>query len=358
MRYRRRIPNRTYIGEAQRLNMKRIVVTGKSQCELEDVADPGVAENYARIKIHSAPMCTEYHRFQKGDPGPLGGHEAAGEVVEIGPAVTMVKPGDRVVVMPQSGCGVCDLCISGDHIYCENSKNPAAICGNEAGTATYAEYCVQQDWLLVPIPDDLSYDHAAMACCGFGPGFNAMQAMQVMPTDTVLVSGLGPVGLGTAAIALFRGARVLGIDMIPYRIDLAKSMGVEAVVDPTSDRALDEIMDLTDGKGAGKSVECSSVDSAPDFLIKAAARRGHIATPGWGGPINAREICGKGLTIHGCWHWNHQRDTKVMIETIRGAESLIGKFITHTFPFSQAQQAFETRSSNQCGKIVLHPWEN
>ena len=69
----------------------------------------------------------------------------------------------------------------------------------------------------------------------------------------------------------------------------------------------------------------------------------------------AREITGKGLTVHGCWHWNHQRDTRVMMKTIRGARALLDTFITHTYPFSQAQQALETRASNQCGKMVLHP---
>ena len=270
----------------------------------------------------------------------------------------MVKPGDRVVVMPQSGCGVCDLCTSGDHIYCPDKKNAREICGNETGTSTLGQYCVQQDWLLVPIPDDISYDHASMACCGMGPGFNANQTMQVMPTDTVLISGLGPVGLGASITALYRGARVLGLEMNPYRIALAKDMGVEAVVDPTSEDALDEIMDLTDGKGVDKSVECSSVETAPEFLIQAAALRGHIASPGWGGPINARDVNRKGLTVHGCWHWNHQRDARVMMGTIRGAKSLLDKVITHTFSFGEVQQAYETRASNQCGKIILHPWEN
>ncbi len=337
--------------------MKHVVVTGESRCSWEEVADPRVAENYAKVKIYSAPMCTEFHRFQAGAVGPLGGHEAAGEVVEVGPSVTRVEPGDRVVVMPQSGCGVCELCTSGEHIYCPDKKDPNAICGIETGTSTYAQYCVQQDWLLVPLPDDISYDHGSMACCGFGPAFNANQTMRVMPTDTVLVSGLGPVGLGTAAIALYRGARVLGLEMNPYRVALAREMGVEAVVDPTGDGALEEIMELTDGRGADKSVECSSVEKAPDFLVKAAAWRGMIASPGWGGPMNAREINGKGLTVYGCWHWNHHRDIQAMMGTIRGAKSLIDKMVTHTFRFSQVQEALETRAGNQCGKIILHPWE-
>ena len=104
--------------------MKRVVVTGKSRCALEDVDDPRVAENYARVKIYSAPPVYRVPPVPEGDVRPLGGHEAAGEVVDVGPGVNMVKPGDRVVVMPQSGCGVCDLCTSGDHIYCQDKKDP------------------------------------------------------------------------------------------------------------------------------------------------------------------------------------------------------------------------------------------
>ena len=151
---------------------------------------------------------------------------------------------------------------------------------------------------------------------------------------------------------------MLGLEVNPYRAALAREMGVEAVVDPTNDDALEEIMALTEGKGAPKSVECSSAETAPDFLVKAAARRGLIATPGWGGPMNAREINAKGLTVYGCWHWNHLQDTQAMLGTIRGAKSLLDKMITHTFPFSQAQRALETRAGNRCGKIILHPWED
>ena len=336
--------------------MKRVVVTGQGTCGLEDIDDPCPAENYAKIKIHAAPLCTEFHRFVEGKEGFLGGHEAAGEVVEIGDTVTMVKEGDRVVVMPQSGCGVCELCTSGEHIYCPNKKDARAICKSETGTATYAQFCLQQDWLLLPIPDDISYDHASMACCGLGPAFNAMQTMNVAATDTVLVSGLGPVGLGTAVIACYRGARVLGLEKNPYRVALAKEIGVESVVYPSNAGSLDQILALTDGKGADKSVECSSAETAPGFLVEATRRRGQIASVGWGGNVRASDLVAKGLTFHGCWHWNHQRDGETMMRTIRGAGALLDKQITHTFPFSNVQEAFETRSSNQCGKIILHPW--
>ena len=337
--------------------LKRVVITGPSKCGLEDVAEPTVAANYAKVKIFAAPLCTEYHSFVKGDPHPMGGHEAAGEVVEVGPGATTVKVGDRVVVMPQNSCGVCELCTSGEHIYCQNGKDWKAICGCDTGRQTYAEYCIQQDWLLLPIPDGISYDHGSMACCGLGPAFNAMQAMNVTATDTVLVSGLGPVGLGACVIACYRGARVIGLDMSPYRAELAKRIGVETVVDPTDEEAaLKEILDLTEGKGVDKAVGCSGVKSAPAFLVKATRRRGQLASPGWGGDMSSRELTAKGLTFHGCWHWNHLRDGEVMMRTIRGAADLIDIAITHTFPLSKVQEAFEVRATNECGKIILNPW--
>ncbi|MDA1044750.1 MAG: zinc-binding dehydrogenase [Verrucomicrobia bacterium] len=337
--------------------MKRVQVTGAKTCVGEGVPEPRVAENYAKIKIHASPLCTEYVQFVKGNVGPLFGHEAAGEVVEVGPLARHVKVGDRVVVMPDSACGACSLCTVGDHIFCQNKKDANVICGSELATNTYAQYCVQQDWLLLPIPDDISYDHGSMACCGVGPAFNAMQSMNVVKTDTVLVSGLGPVGLGAVVMAAYRGARILGLETNPYRIALAKDIGVETIVDPASEDALDQIRALTHGVGADKSVECSSARTAPAFLVEATRPRGQIASIGWGGPMDASELVRRGLTYHGCWHWNHQRDGEAMMRTIRGAKDLINKQITHTFPLSQLQEAFETRASGNCGKIVLHPWE-
>ncbi len=338
--------------------MKQAMMGGPHEAGAVEVGDPRVDDNYAKVKVLTAPLCTEYKGLGRSDERRGFGHEAAGEVVEIGPRVTSVSVGDRVVVMPQNPCGTCDLCTSGEHIYCRSQRNALEICGSETGMCRVAQYTIQQDWLLWPIADDLSYDHAGMACCGFGPGFNAMQAMNVSATDTVLISGLGPVGLGAAAIACYRGARVLGLEMNPYRVNLAEEIGVEAVVDPSHDEAQTQIMDLTDGKGVDKSVECSSVESAPGFLVSVARPRGHVATPGWGGPVSFRELTARGLTVHGCWHWNHHRDGEVMERTIRGAGALIDRIITHTFPIDRIQDALETQASGKCGKVFIHPWEH
>ena len=228
--------------------MKIVAITGARQCELADRPDPKIREDYVLVKILAAPMCTEVGAYRAGQVGDSLGHEAAGEVVEVA-RPGRVRVGDRVVVMPQDGCGRCDLCLAGEHIRCRTPRDPYAVTGSATGRATYAQFCIQQDWLLYPVPEDIPMAHAAMACCGLGPTFNAMQMMNVGPRDTILISGLGAVGLGGVVNAHIRGARVIGLEANPWRAALAKHLGAEAVIDPAGDDAVAQILDLTEGQG-------------------------------------------------------------------------------------------------------------
>ena len=175
--------------------MKKAVIRGERQGGVIEVADPQPKADWVLVKVHTAPMCTEFKAFVGGQSGDYLGHEAAGEVVEVAQP-GRVKIGDRVAVMPLSACGQCALCLTGDYIHCEQTINFADFHGTREGSATMAQYLLKPDWMLVPIPDDVSYDHGAMACCGLGPTFGAFEAMQVDRFDTVLITGLGPVGLG------------------------------------------------------------------------------------------------------------------------------------------------------------------
>jgi L-iditol 2-dehydrogenase len=230
--------------------MKQIAITGKKKCKILRKPMPKANGEYVVVKIRSAPLCTEYTDYRDGctreefksgaeTPDCLG-HEAAGEVVAVAQP-GRVKVGDRVVVMPGFWCGKCRFCLSGEYIHCQNPPNPLKICGCESGVASYAEYCLKQDWLLLPIPDGMSYDHAGMACCGLGPAFNSMQKMDVCGHDTVLVAGTGPVGLGAIVCATYRGARVIALGRNQYRTKLALKLGAEAVLDPTDKDTIGKI---------------------------------------------------------------------------------------------------------------------
>ena len=338
--------------------MKIVKIAGERKTELVDVPDPKARDHWVVVKIHAAPMCTEYKAFKNGNISQSIGHEAAGEVVEVAQPCR-VKTGDRVVVMPLPPCGKCWLCGQGDYIHCQHNQNVAEVAGYEHGSGTYAQYILKQDWMLVPIPDGMSYEHGSMACCGLGPTFGAMQLMQVDAYDTVLITGLGPVGLGGVINGQYRGARVIGVDGNTYRATLAKELGAETVIDPAADDALDQIMKLTEGIGPDKGIDCSGVPAAQRLQIDAARRKGQVSFVGEGADLTitvSNDMIRKGLTLRGVWHWN-LADGSRMMKMIGECGDLLDKQITHTFPMSRVQEAFELQLTGECGKVILHPWE-
>lgn len=337
--------------------MKLAEMGGNQPAGVVEMADPVVADNYAKVKVFSAPLCTEFKLQDRPRRGGFG-HEAAGEVVEIGPNARKVAVGDRVVVMPQSACGICEWCRAGDYIHCPSPRDARKICGSKTGREAVAQYVIQQDWLLVKIPDGMPYDHAAMACCGFGPAFNAMQSMEVSEGDTVLVSGLGPVGLGAVIVALSRGARVIGLDVSEYRCGLAQQIGAQLVLNPEDQNVREQIMTATPGGlGVHKCIHATRLDEAAKFLMDVVRRRGRVAFIGQGGTIDIGAVVGKGLRLYGCWHWNHLKDTEQMMATIRESGKRIDTMITHTFPIDRIAEALELQVSGRCGKAIIHPWE-
>jgi L-iditol 2-dehydrogenase len=336
--------------------MKVAAITGPRQCAVVERPDPRIKGRFVRVKITVAPMCTEFKGYKEGWQSDTLGHEAAGEVDEMAvPGESRFKSGDRVVVMPQYPCGRCELCLAGDYIHCEHAIDPLRACESQTGTATYAQYCIKEDWLLLPIPEDISTEHGAMACCGLGPTFGAMQRMAVDSYDTLAVVGLGPVGLGAVVNAVIRGARVIGVEGNPYRAGLAHELGASAVLDPADPDALRQLKEMTGGRGADKVVECTAVPAAQKFAIQAARRRGQVAFVGWGGHIELDNMIPDGLTLYGCWHWN-LHDAARMWQTIRASRSSLDRMITHRFPLSRVGEAWELQLSGQCGKVLIDPW--
>lgn len=336
--------------------MKVAAITGERQGGLVEKPDPTPHENLVVVKVHVTPMCTEYKAFAAGKASDRLGHEAAGEVAAIAQP-GRVKVGDRVVVMPQYPCGGCTLCLSGDYIHCQHLVDVLHKSGNAAGTATYAQYLLKQDWLLLPIPDDISTEHGSMACCGLGPTFGAMQRMEVSAFDTVLITGMGPVGLGGVVNGVSRGARVLVVEAHPYRANLARELGAAAVFNPADADVVAQIQDLTGRLGVDMGIDCSGVTAAQRLLIDATRRRGQVAFVGEAGELTvhvSNDLIRKGLTLHGQWHWNLTYAPQ-MWELVRQSGRLLDRLISHRFPLSQVQQAWELQTTNNCGKVLLFP---
>ena len=336
--------------------MKAVAITGPGQAGLAEAPDPEPKGEFVVVKVHAAPMCTEYKRFTKGDPGAGLGHEAVGEVAAI-EAPGAVKAGDRVVVQPQTMCGECELCKAGDYIYCRADVDVRRITGFDM--PTMAQYTIRQATLLTPIPEGMSYDHAGMALCGLGPTFGAAKAMNVGPDDTVLITGMGPVGLGGVINATHRGAGVIAVESNAYRADLARRLGAAEVLDPAGENVLEAIKDLTGGSGPGKCIDCSGAAGAQRLLIDAARAKGHVCFVGEAGELTIRvsnDMIRKGLRLEGVWHYN-LNDAPAVMEIIRAEAEKIDMLLTHTFSIERVQEAFELQAAGECGKVVLHPWE-
>jgi D-arabinose 1-dehydrogenase-like Zn-dependent alcohol dehydrogenase len=193
--------------------------------------EPQAKGDIVKVKLIVCPMCTEWQAWRAGKQSHELGHEGVGFVVDAAES-RMLRTGDRVVVMPHAGCGRCPSCLSGEHILCTEQRDLLAETGSRSGIGCYAQYLLKPDYLLWKVPADLSTMHAAMAVCALGPTFTAMRRMAVTARDAVLVSGCGAVGLGAIVNARTIGARVIALEINPYRMELAARLGAEMVLDP------------------------------------------------------------------------------------------------------------------------------
>ncbi len=338
--------------------MQAVAITAVRQAELIDLPEPHARENWVVIKVHTAPMCTEYKAWLAGTPTQSLGHEAVGEVVEVAQPGKL-RVGDRVVAMPLYACGQCALCVSGDFIHCQSGTSVQAFTGSAMGGATYAQYLLKPDWMAPRIPAGLPYDLAGLALCALGPSFGAMDRMHVDALDTILITGLGPVGLGAVVNAAYRGARIIAMDAVPYRADYARRLGAETVLDPTDPQALQAVIELTGGLGVDKALDCSGNVRAERFCLDAVRRRGQVAFVGeCNDPLEIKvspDLLRKGIAVHGSWHYNLNLYPQVMQVIQRSP--VAAQLISHTFPMSRAQQALALSATHETAKIMLHPWE-
>ena len=327
--------------------------TDRGSVDLVEQDMPRAVGDLVVVEVLVAPMCTEFKKRQGHVADHALGHEAVGVVVDAGGS-RRVSVGDRVAVMPHYGCGRCSLCTSGDYMHCLDQRDVLRETGQRSGTATYAEYLLKPDWLLLPIPDDISLIHAAMACCGFGPTFGALERMRVDALDTLLVSGCGPVGLGAVVQGVTRGARVIAIETHPYRAELARRLGAEQVIDPLADDVVTRVHELT-GRGADAALETSGAPGAAGALARATRRRGRLSVVAWGTDVTLPPLVPLGLDIFGVWHWNSLSLAEEMWRSIRQAGQLIDLMVTHLLPLDDVAEAMDIQDTGRCGKIMLLP---
>jgi threonine dehydrogenase-like Zn-dependent dehydrogenase len=184
--------------------------------------------------------------------------------------------------------------------------------------------------------------------------------MNVSASDTVLITGAGPVGLGGVINAKYRGARTITVERIPYRQQKAKDLGADLVLDPDDPEIRAKIMQYTGSVGVDACLETAGVVEAQRLCLDITRRRGQIALIGECSDDLAIKVSPdfirKGITLMGQWHYNLNGTFKIM--KVISESPVIDKLITHVFPFNRVQEALEIGASHNCGKIILKPWED
>lgn len=343
--------------------MQGAILPGNSTVELRDfeIPTPGHGEVLIRTKATticgSDIRCIYNEHLGKGPegytPGTICGHEPCGVVEEVGPGMRRFKKGDRVIVYHISGCGMCYDCRKGYMISCSSPLRRAYGWQRNGGMAPYI---LAEEKDLVLLPDELSFLDGAQVACGFGTTYEALEKIGMSGNDALLVVGLGPVGLATLQLAKAMGAnKLIGVELSPKRINLAKKLGLVDEAFEVSDKNLEQILEITGGRGVEKAVDASASDAGRRLAIRATRDFGKIAFVGEGGVSNfepSADIIHGQKAIYGSWVTSTWKMEELVERIVRWGIHP-DKLVTDTFALEDAAKAFMLMADGDSGKVAV-----
>ncbi|HRO46513.1 zinc-dependent alcohol dehydrogenase family protein [Agriterribacter sp.] len=338
------------------------------QIEAVDLSAPGY--NEVLVKIHAAGLCHSDLSVIDGSrarPLPMVlGHEASGEVMECGAGVSDLKQGDHVVFSFVPTCGHCMPCITGRPALCEpgaaaNIKGALLSGGtrltnknlhhlhHHLGVSAFAEYVIASRRSLVKVDAALPYEISALFGCAVLTGVGAViNTARLTAGQTVLITGLGGVGLAAVLGALSGGAAtVIAADINPQKRAMALQLGAHHVIDPADSNAVQQVKNLTGG-GVDIALEFAGVIKALEFAYAATKRGGLTVTAGLPHPsktfslspavLVAEERTLKGSYLGSCIP---SRDIPAFISLYQTGRLPVNKLLSHAIALEQINEGFE-----------------
>jgi propanol-preferring alcohol dehydrogenase len=329
---------------------------GDRQAIVRDKADPRPQAGEVLVRIRASAICgSDLHRYRppRGDR-PIDllvpGHEPCGEVVELGPNVAGLNVGDRVLVYHRVGCGTCVQCRTGNSNICQNGQRSY---GGQLDGAD-AELMVALAHRCYVIPEGMSWDDAVVISCQAGTAYAPLRRLGASGRDQIVVTGLGPVGLCVSLLARAMGARVIGVDPMAERRELATKLGVDATFDASDPNVGQAVRNLTGG-GADAMVETSGSRAAHARIADFLKVNGQAAIVGLGSTepsINPITFFAKQLTLFASNLYPEWMLPEIFA-FVQRKQVPLSAVITHRASLEDAPAMFQLADTATAGKIVF-----
>jgi alcohol dehydrogenase len=329
--------------------MKAFVYRGPGKKALEDRPKPEItAPTDAIVKIVKTTICGTDLHILKGDvatcqPGRILGHEGVGIVDEVGPAVTMYKPGDRVLISCVSACGKCAYCRKQMYSHCTTG---GWILGN-CIDGTQAEFVrtPHADTSLYPIPEGADEEALVMLSDILPTGFECgVLNGKVQPGSVVAIVGAGPVGLAALLTAqFFSPAEIVVIDLDDNRLEMAKRFGATTGINSADGKAVEKVMQMTSNRGVDTAIEAVGIPATFEMCEQIVAPGGTIANIG----VHGTQVA---LHLERLWDRNISITTRLvdtatipmLFKTVASRKIDPKRLITHRFKLGKILDAYDT----------------
>jgi len=332
---------------------------GPEVLHYEDAPDPKPGRGEVLIEVKATSINHLDIFLRRGIAGvkvpmpKIAGSDAAGVIRDLGPGVLGFQAGQRVTINPGVSCGHCEFCAAG---YASQCLSYAMVGENRDGA--YAQWLVVPAHIVLPIPDSLSFEEAAAAPLVFLTAWSMMVGKgNIRPGEDVLILGAGA-GVGTAAIQIAKmaGCRVFAAASTDKKLERAKQLGADFLINYASDEFDKKIRDLTGKRGVDVVIDYIGADTWVRSL-RSARRGGRVltcgATTGFAPQTDLRQIFFRQIQVFGSTMGSHGEFLDVMKCVFRGQ---LKPVIDRVLPLSEARKGHELIESRAVfGKIVLTP---
>jgi alcohol dehydrogenase len=352
--------------------MQAAVFVEKGKIQLREVPKPEPGPGQALMKVTLTTICGTDVHILKGEypvkPGLIVGHEPVGRIEAIGAGVLGLAVGDRVIAGAITPCGQCRACLSGDGAQCSHGGGGfEALGGWRFGNTIngcQAEYVVVPDAQanLAKIPDDLTDEDVVLCPDIMSTGFSAVERGHVGIGDSVVVFAQGPIGLSATAGARLAGATlIIGVDSVPARLEQAKRMGADVVLNYKEQDAVSEIKRLTGG-GADVAIEALGTQDTFEACLRSVHPGGVVSSLGvYSGhlkvPLDAFGAGLGDLTIVTTLCPGGKERMRRLMSVVRAKRAPFRELVTHSFRLSDIEAAYDLFAHQRDGvmKVAIRP---